>query len=73
MCLKGMKSMRVLAVGCHPDDLELSCGGTLARMVKEGYEVYTCHVCNGDMGHAVIMPDAATTSIVFMCVYAFLF
>lgn len=49
--------MRVLAVGSHPDDLELSCGGTLARMVKEGYEVYTCHVANGNMGHAVIMPD----------------
>ena len=48
--------MKVLAVGCHPDDLELSCGGTLARMAKEGYEVYTCHVCNGNMGHAVIMP-----------------
>lgn len=48
--------MRVLAVGSHPDDLELSCGGTLARMAKEGYEVYTCHVCNGNMGHAVIMP-----------------
>lgn len=49
--------MRVLAVGSHPDDLELSCGGTLARMAKEGYEVYTCHVANGNMGHAVIMPD----------------
>ncbi len=49
--------MRVLAVGCHPDDLEIGCGGTLARMAAEGHEVYMCHVCNGDMGHMVIMPD----------------
>ena len=49
--------MKVLAIGCHPDDLEIGCGGTLARMVSEGHEVYMCHVCNGDMGHMVIMPD----------------
>ncbi len=49
--------MRVLAIGCHPDDLEIACAGTLARMVDEGHEVYMCHVANGDMGHQVIMPD----------------
>ena len=49
--------MKVLAIGCHPDDLEIGCGGTLARMAAEGHEVYMCHVANGDMGHMVIMPD----------------
>ena len=48
--------MKVLAVGCHPDDLEICCGGTLARMAAEGHEVYMCHVANGDMGHMVIQP-----------------
>ena len=48
--------MRVLAVGCHPDDLEIGCGGTLAKYVDTGHEVFMCHVVNGDMGHSVIDP-----------------
>lgn len=49
--------MNILAVGCHPDDLEIGCGGTLAKYAKQGHNVYMCHVANGNMGHAVIMPD----------------
>jgi LmbE family N-acetylglucosaminyl deacetylase len=32
---------RVLVVAAHPDDEILGCGGTVARLVKDGYEVYT--------------------------------
>jgi len=32
--------MRVLAVGAHPDDIELGAGGTIAKHVKEGDEVH---------------------------------
>lgn len=42
--------MRVLAVGAHPDDLELLCGGTLARFVRDGHEVTMCHATTGDKG-----------------------
>lgn len=49
--------MNILAVGCHPDDLEIGCGGTLARYVKQGHNVFMCHIANGNKGHAVIMPD----------------
>jgi N-acetylglucosamine malate deacetylase 1 len=42
--------VRVLAVGAHPDDLEILCGGTLARFVHEGNEVVMCHVAKGDRG-----------------------
>ena len=49
--------MNILAIGCHPDDLEIGCGGTLALYAKNGHNVYMCHVANGDKGHAVIMPD----------------
>jgi LmbE family N-acetylglucosaminyl deacetylase len=42
--------MRVLAVGAHPDDLEILCGGTIARFVREGHEVVMCHAARGDRG-----------------------
>lgn len=49
--------MRVLTISCHPDDIEIAAGGTIARYVKQGDEVTICHVANGSQGHAVIMPD----------------
>lgn len=49
--------MRVLAIMCHPDDMELSCSGTLIKCKKRGDEVVVCHVANGNLGHVVIMPD----------------
>lgn len=42
--------MRVLAVGAHPDDLEILCGGTLARYVREGHEVVMCNASLGNRG-----------------------
>lgn len=42
--------MRVLAVGAHPDDLEILCGGTLARFVVEGHEVVMCNASYGNRG-----------------------
>ena len=53
--------MNVLAIGCHPDDIEISCAGTLAKFAKRGDKVTVCHVCNGNMGHAVIQPDELRT------------
>ncbi|WP_456324631.1 PIG-L deacetylase family protein [Desulfonauticus submarinus] len=32
---------KILIVAAHPDDEILGCGGTVARMVREGYEAYT--------------------------------
>lgn len=49
--------MRVLAVGCHPDDVEIACSGTLAKYVKRGDKVIVCHTSSGDLGHVVIPPD----------------
>lgn len=48
--------MKILAIGCHPDDLEIGCGGTLALYARGGNDVYMCHIANGNMGHAIIMP-----------------
>ena len=49
--------MRVLAIGAHPDDIELACSGTLAKCVKRGDTVIVCHVSSGDLGHVVIPPE----------------
>ena len=42
--------MKILAVGAHPDDLEILCGGTLARYFAEGHAVVMCHATRGDRG-----------------------
>ena len=34
--------MRVLAVGCHPDDLEINAFGTLIRCIQRGDDVFIC-------------------------------
>jgi LmbE family N-acetylglucosaminyl deacetylase len=42
--------VNVLAVGAHPDDLEILCGGTLARFAAEGHAVTMCNATLGDRG-----------------------
>jgi LmbE family N-acetylglucosaminyl deacetylase len=41
---------RALAVYAHPDDPEVSCGGTLARWASAGCEVHVLIACAGDKG-----------------------
>ncbi len=45
--------MNVLAVGCHPDDLEINCGGTLVKCAKRGDKVTMVALANGSAGHKV--------------------
>ncbi len=49
--------MNVLAIGCHPDDVEIACAGTLAKCVQRGDKVIVCHVSSGNLGHVIIPPD----------------
>lgn len=40
----------MLAVGAHPDDIELSCGGTIAKLVREGHKVAMVDLTQGELG-----------------------
>jgi len=39
-----------LAIGTHPDDVELSCGGTVALLAEQGYAVGILHLTRGERG-----------------------
>lgn len=40
----------VLAIAAHPDDVELTCGGTLLKMVAKGYTTGILDLTKGEMG-----------------------
>ena len=41
----------VLAIGAHPDDIELGCGGTLAKFKEMGYAVHGLVITSGEQGN----------------------
>ena len=45
-----LKHSRALVVVAHPDDAEFGCGGTLAKLVKEGMELGYVICTNGNKG-----------------------
>lgn len=42
--------MNILAIGAHPDDIEMQCAGTLARYAKAGHKVFMAIATNGNVG-----------------------
>ncbi|MEO8130624.1 MAG: PIG-L deacetylase family protein [Bryobacteraceae bacterium] len=46
--------MQVLAVGAHPDDLEILCGGTLAKYAQQGHRVTMAVATNGEVGSSIL-------------------
>ena len=47
----------VLAITCHPDDMEITCAGTLLKCKERGDRVVVCHLSSGSLGHVVIPPE----------------
>ena len=47
---RSMMKLDVLAIGAHPDDVELSCGGTIIRIIKDGYRVGVLDITQGELG-----------------------
>lgn len=40
----------ILAIGAHPDDVELGCGGTIAKLISEGKKVAIVDLTQGELG-----------------------
>ena len=40
----------ILAIGAHPDDVELGCSGTLAKEISEGKKVGIVDLTRGELG-----------------------
>jgi LmbE family N-acetylglucosaminyl deacetylase len=48
----------VLSILAHPDDAEILCGGTLARLVREhGWQAHVATMTPGDCGSADLLPE----------------
>ena len=45
-----MTNVDVMAFGAHPDDIEITCGGTLIKLVEAGYSVALVDMVQGEMG-----------------------
>ncbi|HVO58956.1 MAG TPA: bacillithiol biosynthesis deacetylase BshB1 [Dongiaceae bacterium] len=43
-------TLDVLAMAAHPDDVELTCGGTLLKMAQRGYKTGILDFTRGEMG-----------------------
>ena len=44
---------RVMVIGGHPDDADIICGCTAAKLIKKGCRVRFVAACNGDLGHHI--------------------
>jgi len=45
-----VENVDVLTIAAHPDDIELTCAGTLIKMVDKGYSVGILDLTQGEMG-----------------------
>lgn len=48
MSTSSHSQLDVIAVGAHPDDIEIACGGTIARLVDQGHRVGIIDLTDGE-------------------------
>ncbi len=62
----------ILAVGAHPDDVELCCGGTLAQLVRKGRKAGIVDITKGELGtrgtSAIRLREAKEAASILGCV-----
>jgi len=45
-----LQPMNILAIGAHPDDIEIGCGGTLIKYAEHGHRVHLMVLTGGEQG-----------------------
>lgn len=60
--------LSVLAIGAHPDDIELGCGGSLAKLKKRGAHISAIVLSNGACGAPTHADRAQETKSAFAAI-----
>lgn len=55
--------MNVLFIGAHPDDIEISAGGTMLKYREAGHKIFMIVATNGNIGSGVIASREEIASI----------
>ena len=53
--------MKILAIHAHPDDIEITCAGTLLRLKQAGCQLAYATMTAGDKGSAELSAEAIAT------------
>ena len=48
----------LLAFGAHPDDIEIGCGGTVCKLIEQGWRAVHVCVTSGEAGSSTIDKSA---------------
>src|SRR5262245_12058409 len=64
-------ALDLLAIGAHPDDVELTCSGTVAKAVKQGYKCGILDLTEGELGtrgnNTIRAKEAANAAKILGC------
>ncbi|MGB3131356.1 MAG: bacillithiol biosynthesis deacetylase BshB1 [Saprospiraceae bacterium] len=67
--VENINKIDVLAIGIHPDDIELACSGTILKHIDAGYKVGLLDLSRGELGtrgNAIIRTQEAMLSAKLM-------
>ena len=58
-------TLNILAIGAHPDDIELGCGGSLAKLARAGSRIHALVLSRG--GRAATPASTAAMNRIAPC------
>ncbi len=64
---RGSQPLRILAIGAHPDDIEIACGATMAKFHDAGHSIWGVVMTQGEQGgNPEVRPDEAKSGADFL-------